>query len=257
MSFDLSTYLGRKVATSVDVGGLFVPVNSLARYVQAFSAPALFHNPEFPDLELSRRGTMLKLKYKTGYFALVTAHQAQDFKLEQLCIHEQVRSNISTSNSCTFSSSSEHGEEKLDCRIYDFSEAVKAGNLASIGWLNAYSSWFCNQELEPDLAFAVGFPTENNGIDYDLRHLSTQPYAAFGKPCSCALADRNAIQFDPALNFDPDGFSGSPVYGLTASDGGVQFALLGIVTNASSTVANYLPMRLIQHLVEYSESKQS
>lgn len=250
MGIDLHTFLGSKVATSVKVNGVYVPANSLASFLQAYSEPALFHNPDFPEYELTRRGTIMKGRYRNRYFALVTAHQSADFRYEQLVIHEKSRANASSSGGCTFSTSKEGDESELDCRLYDFTEPVIRGALPTTGWLEFQDSWLSEDPSKADYTLLIGFPTELNDIDHEKRHFATQPFSADGAPTRSSIKKRHSIRFHHALTVDPDGLSGSPVYGFFVESSGIRLALLGITTNASRHVANYLPLSDIRRFLK-------
>lgn len=250
MNFDLNSILGSKAATAVRVNGLAVPVDLVPKSLQGYSEPALFHNPDFPEYELTRRGTLLKGHYRGKFFALVTAHQASLFEYDQLVIHEKTRSNASSSGACTYSKTPDGDETELDCRLYDFTKPVLAGALPRTGWLNFEDSWLNENPDKASVTLVVGYPTSLNEIDQEKKHISKQAFSADGFPITPQMPLRNAIEFGRALEVDPDGLSGAPVYGMFVDIGGVRLALLGIVTNASRNIANYLPVSEIRRYLK-------
>ena len=248
---DLESIVGRKINTSVNINGIFVPANSIATAMTTYASPAFFVNPEVPEFEISQWGSLFKAKLGDRFIALLTAHQGAAFEFDQLCIYSELDQRALTSNGCTFSRSKELGEESLDLRLYDFTEVVHSGALPSSGWFDLRIANPIQLSVKPSLMFAIGFPHQTNKIDYEIHHIQEQVFAAYGQPSESALSNRSALKLSTPIDLDPDGFSGSPVFGVILDGFRIELHFLGITTNASRSLFNFVPRTLVDQLLDF------
>lgn len=252
MILDADSLMGRKVATAVKVNGLFVPVDYSPKILSAYSEPVIFYNSEHPEFEVSRRGTMVKLRIGERFFALTTSHQTFDFDFDQLGIITEIPKSITTSGACIYSSCPKFGEEQLDCRLFDFTEPVASGKLRSTCWLELTAEWLNSGSADAELLMAIGYPDAFNDLDYAAKNMTVQPYAALGWPIDPMISNRCTFECVRSLEVDPSGMSGAPVYGYSVSGTGAFVTLEGLVTNASKSLFNYLPKAKIKKYLNHA-----
>ena len=247
---DLGTIIGSKIQTSAKINGLWVPANQFGAVLQRFTEPALFYNPDFPDYDLSLVGTLTKIKKGEKFFCLVSAHQAESFEMQQLCLPANETGNFTSSNACHYTASPMFGEEKFDLRLYDFSEPVAFQSLSKLGWFDVTEETGQRFRSEVKIHVAIGHPFETTTLQYDPKHLVAQPCEVMGKGTVSTIRGRCAFQLLQPLEFDPDGFSGSPVFGIFVEGDKVFVEFEGIVTNASKSVFNYVHREIIDKYID-------
>jgi hypothetical protein len=213
--------------------------NDVAAAVRRFSVPAVFHNPDFPEYDLSLRGTAFKCTYDGKYLVLVTSHQTRDFDFDQFVVEAHEAGYVISSGACTFSKDVSGSEEHVDVRLYDFSEPVASGALRADGWFRLPYSLGDQGRVDPAVVFCLGFPTCRTVVDYESRAASVGPYALFGRPCTSYMERRFAFAPIGPMEFEPTGLSGSPVFGIIVSAFGAELVFLGLATNASKAKLHF------------------
>jgi len=253
---DLDTILGRKVLTSAKINDIWVPANQFGAVLQRFSEPALFHNPGYLDFDLSHVGTVAKIKYRRRYFGLLCAHQGRQFEFEQMCLPASDSGQFISSNGCHYVNSNAFGEDIFDCRLYDFSEAVADNSLDSKGWFDLSKENNLKSSLAPNLLVSIGHPFASTRLKFDPKHLECRPYEVIGQPVESSIANRKALKLASPIEFEPDGFSGSPVFGVYVSESSISVLFEGIVTNANRSVFNYTSRKTIDEYIDQLSKDQ-
>lgn len=241
---DLGTVIGNKVATAISVNGLLVPANSIEKHLCSFADPALFHSEGFGKYHLSRAGSLTRLKQSSRYFALLTGHQLSsqnlNYDFKQLVIHNHETANLVTSEKAVFQIEDEEFEHDYDCVLFEFTDPVQKGALSKYGWYDLTQE--INERIlpKPSLVIALGYPGYRNTIDYETPLYSLAPNSVSGRESVSSLNWRLAFDPDPKINFDPEGMSGGPVFGIDIKQLDPEAFFAGIITNASMNKFHFL-----------------
>ncbi|MGY3439402.1 MULTISPECIES: hypothetical protein [unclassified Marinovum] len=242
---DLSTIIGTKVATSIEINGLWIPANSIASVLGRFVEPATFISPEFSPYDLSISGSFTKVKMNNRFFGLATEHQRGDlqrqYSYEQLGLLNLTTQTLTTSHFVFYGKS-----EAWDCTIYEFTDGVRSGSLSATGWYNV--SQDLGATIRAEKALAIGFPGDRNSIDYLQSRYRAQPMAVWADPSEPSMKDRLSMVPNPEIDFEPSGMSGGGVFGISLASGQPKIFLAGLLANASTRVFNFIPVSTIARL---------
>ncbi|MEM6323067.1 MAG: hypothetical protein AAF748_05260 [Pseudomonadota bacterium] len=229
---------------SVFINGILIPTDEIGRNLLRFSEPFVLHNPDCEDYPITIRGTAFRALYLGKQFLFASDHQSKDYEPQAACIINTPSDKIVTSNVCGFSNVSPEGGPEHDLRMYDFSEAVTAGALSANGWFDIQKSMLPGEHVAA--AVCVGFPHAGTKLDYARPSIDFAPRAVFGTYKNPISSEYHQFFIKPNLDYEPDGFSGAPVYGVTlvGKDANLKFA--GIVTNGNSGCFYFLDVGLLK-----------
>jgi hypothetical protein len=141
-------------------------------------------------------------------------------------------------------------------RIFEFTDQIYAGLIPKIGWWNIENSTSVEQN-EFDFGVAVGFPSFNNGINYETLNMNLAPRAIFGTSVGHTFGKLCGLKMENALDYNPRGLSGSPIFGLVQSANGFTAKLAGVLSNAGPKQLNYWPISSLVRLVNYALTRGS
>ncbi len=255
---DIDTIFGTKLHTSVLVNGLYVPAKILAQTLQLYTDPALFHTEEMGPYNLSKSGSLLRVKCNGRYFALMSAHQVigakSNYNYEQLCLHDN-NGKLYTSHSAIYPV--DDLDFEFDALLFEFTEVVEAGNLQSSIWLDVKLdelSQICPKTMR---TLCIGYPGHRNNIDYEKNRYSVAPNAIWGEETTPCIGGNLAFNPSPPLSYEPSGMSGAPVFGIWIEEHVPKIYFAGIVSTASKHKFHFIPRREILSLFEGVFSKES
>lgn len=248
---DLGTVLGSKLATAVRINQLLVPANSITRHLLRYTDPALFHSKGFGKYNMTKAGSLTRLKQSSRYFALITHHQlsTQNYEYDQLTIHNPETQRLVNSEMAIFELESEKSEYNFDCVLFEFTKPVKAGMLSEHGWYDLTQELTEEKLSKPSGVIAIGYPSHRNEIDYETDQYSMAPNSVFGYESTSSLEYRLAFDPEPEIEFDPQGMSGGPVFGISIENLEPEVFFAGIITNASRKKFHFLSRNRISSLI--------
>ncbi len=183
---------------------------NLSKCLMRYCEPFTLLNADDPDFPVSRRGSASRVKYRNREFLYATEHQLERYDPQDVGIINPDNQNFVSSNACQFSRAHVLGGTIHDLRMYDFSESVRAGALANSGWFDLRRHFVEGERVA--LTIALGYPHLDRNIDYDNRDIPLSPRAVFGNYTGTSIAGLESMDINPALDYDPDGFSGGPFY---------------------------------------------
>ena len=239
--------------TSIDCFGTWIPIDHLSKFVINYAEPFVLHNAGNDDFPVSRRGSALRARLGNRYFLILTEHQMVSYPHEAAVVVNSTTKSIVTSNGSTVSKVDQHGEPVIDIRLFDFTDAVRAEAISKNSWLDLSKVRNINSmDSKRELQLTAGYPHLDRSIDYDRRDISVAPRVAYGRPLGETLRAREGFEVNPSLEYDPDGFSGAPVFSVVEQRSDWFLTLDGIVTNASRSRFNYVPFSYIRDFVVQS-----
>jgi hypothetical protein len=77
---------------------------------------------------------------------------------------------------------------------------------------------------------------------YDEKTYAIAPNLVWGDQVDPQISDRRSFVPVNPIDYEPNGMSGAPVFGLELRAQQLHLALAGILTNASAKTFNYLPI---------------
>ena len=238
---ELATIIGSKAATAIRVNNLFVPASSIGNHLRAYTDPALFVSKDYEPYNMTKSGSLTRVKFSTRHFAIITHHQlsAPDYKYDQLAIHNPNTKKLITSHQVIFQTDRNTNEADYDCLIFEFTESVEGGALPKSGWYDLTNE--IDAKLpKPNIVFGLGYPGYRNNIDYDNDVYPMAPNLVHGKESRPRIRSRLSFIPDPKIDFSPDGMSGGPVFGCQIKNYTPEIFFAGIITNASKKQFNFL-----------------
>jgi len=242
------TFLERTLSTSISDNGLILPPNALGEHIKRYSFPALFQTTLDNELLLSKGGSVTKVK-RGGRLFVVTAYHVvakSNYELTQLCLPQIAPHRFVTSHGARFPVTHD-AQEEFDFIAFEFTEAVEAGLLAKSDWFDASADLARTTDIEAILIGCVGYPSHRNNISYDEMTYAIGPNLFWGNQVNSVIDGRGCFKPLNPISYEPFGMSGAPVFGLELRGTHLFLALVGILTNASSTTFNWLcctnPMR--------------
>ncbi|WP_299738506.1 hypothetical protein [uncultured Roseobacter sp.] len=252
----LSTIIGSRISTAVEVNKLLVPASSIVEHLRGYCEPALFHTDGFGEFHLSKSGSAFRAKYKGRYFLFCTAHQMkkQRFDHDQLCLLTGDETKIISSHRAIFSEGTADEKDDFDCNLYEFTEVVENGKLSKSCWYDLCGEMANRPVQKPALVCTIGFPGYRNEIDYTNFHYGVSPNAVWGKEEEPSVKGRLAFKPNPRIDFSPDGMSGGPVFGIELRDDKPKAFFAGLLTEATKEKFHFIArsrmFRLIDHALE-------
>lgn len=237
--------------TTVSSKGIISDIHSFTKTLANSIEPLLFHLKDLPETPLSRFGTSFKLRVLDRYFLVCTEHQFLDADPTSVVIISERNQKAITSHQTYFAMPNKDGEMEVDLRVFEFTQPVKCRELPSVGW------WDGGDTIDEDhetfeLMVAVGYPSFNNGIDYQVSNLSLAPRGIFGRRIGPTFGRLHGIAVEKPLFYDPDGLSGSPVFALAESLNGFTAKFAGIVSNAGKSQINYWPASALSQMILFA-----
>jgi len=192
--------IGSKLHTAVEVTGLLIPANSLGEHLRRFAEPALFHTNGFEPFDVSKAGSLTRVRVGDRYFAITTDHQLRinRYDFNQLCIHNSSTSRFATSHSAIFQNNREQGTD-LDAVVFEFTDTVRSRSLPSHSWYRLDQELSIERLPEPQIIFAIGYPGHINTIDFDVSSYEAAPYGVGGEQSTPYLPNRLAFRPHPSL----------------------------------------------------------
>lgn len=241
-----------KALASVNINGLWVPGNSAPSQLGRFIEPAIFYNPDFPDFELSNRGTLTKCKVNDQYFGLVTVHQLSDFNNDQLVLFNNQKRRIHSAGHVVYARDRYGNEEKYDLRLFDFTRAIEYGDYSSGDWFNLTSQIDESANFDDAILLAFGYPTSEQSHDYEVKHIKSVWAYLYGKKHYSLVNDRKTFKVTNSDEIEVDGLSGGAVFSIGLDKQlNAQLVFSGIVTNASQSFVNYLPVEKVKDFIAH------
>jgi hypothetical protein len=261
---ELDTILGSRLNTSIKVNELFIPANSVAQHLRTFAEPAIFHSDVEEPYDMSKSGSLTKLKINGRFFVLTTLHQLKSghhlnfgsYNYDQLCIHNHETKHWLTSNRIIFPEGSEDNLEDFDCLLFEFTKAVEEYALQSSSWYNIDIDIKRDFTPKPMLVCCIGYPGFRNCIDYDNSTYAAAPNAIWGKEVKPSIRGRLAFKPINVESFDPAGMSGGPVFGIATEHDQLVTNFSGILTNASNFQFNFISFQRIKKLFDVAFGHQ-
>lgn len=241
---DLFSRIGISMNTAVKVGNLFFPANSLAKSIDKFCEPGLFHNRDFEEYATTKSGSAFRARLDGRFVALLTAHQLRipQYEYQQFCIANPERNSFTTSGLAVFSQGSDDEVDDLDIIAFDFTKPVRDGLLSDKYWYDLSGETGRIRTPAGRMVICIGFPGYLNQINYDSRHLEMTSTVIVGSETKTAIPGRLAFKPLASPPNDPQGMSGAPVFGITISEYGNRVFFAGILTNASTEIFHFLPL---------------
>ncbi|MEM1237282.1 MAG: hypothetical protein AAGI10_09950 [Pseudomonadota bacterium] len=240
---DRKTILGSRVATSFSVNGLWVPANSLTESLVAYIDPALFLT-EYEDLEsFFISASSFRFTINDRYFAACSSHQLSilEARYDQFAIFTnangkgETKQRLITSHRAVFDTVGD-----LDLVVFEFTEPVKAKAMQDVRWWHAKPEELASPVLSALRVFSVGYPGSANRIDYDKNEFKRSPSCVHGEMCEPHMEGCHSFRVTSTSLTDLAGMSGSPVFGIRREDNEPVVFFAGILTNASSSVCNFV-----------------
>ncbi len=251
---DLQTILGSKVNTAFRVNGLWVPASSLSSTMPSYCDPAVFYYDGYTPQNFFISGTAFRLSFQGKKVAVCTAHQMELLEADpnQFAVFTESGKKMVTSSQMIVAC-----DQSIDLRLFDFSEPSKKGMLDDVVWWKAKREELHDPVPAAVKVFCVGYPGDRNLIDYEQNFFKRQPTAVWGEMCTPGMSDRLAFKVSGSIVDDPDGMSGSPVFGITVDELQPKCFWAGIVANASSSVFNFVPASQVGAMINHLTSKQA
>ncbi|WP_299879892.1 hypothetical protein [uncultured Sulfitobacter sp.] len=245
------TIVGSRVSTSISHGGLQVPANSLGEYIERFADPAIFNAHELEEYGLSKSGSLTRCRFGDKHFVLTSLHQSRipGYGFDELILTAECRKTFISSHRAIFPEETCGTESSFDCLAYEFTDLVMAGKLARSNWFELTKFDIDAPTPKPVLVAAVGYPSHRNIIDYDMNTYAIGPNVVWGVETEPLLRDRLSFIPEAPIDFDPNGMSGGPVFAIVESVVGLELRLVGILTNASRTAFNFIPLSRLSALI--------
>ncbi|SDZ14102.1 hypothetical protein SAMN05444004_106196 [Jannaschia faecimaris] len=247
----IETLLDSKLNTSVLIGNVIVPANSVTQSLRPFAEPALYHTAGFELNNFSLGGTLTKLKLRDRYFGLLTCHQIHkaNFNYAMISVINEENRSFCTAMRAVFPAN-EHSVDELDAVLCEFTDPVSTGSLSSHGWFDLRNDYAQPHTPEPLAVVAIGYPGHRNAIDYENEGYAAGPNAVLGTESMPSISGR--LSFEPVspLDYDPNGFSGGPVFGLKETPNGLQAFFAGLVTEASRSKFHFISLQKLRPLIE-------
>lgn len=241
-----------KALASVSINGLLVPGNSAPTQLGRFIEPAIFYNPDFPDFELSNRGTLTKCRVNDHYFGLVTVHQLSDFYNDQLVLFDHQKQRVHSAENVVYASDGNGNEEKYDLRLFDFTRAIEDGDYSSSDWFDLTNQMDEISDFDDTILLAFGYPTVAQSHDYEQKHIKSVWAYLYGRKFDPLVSDRKTFKVTNSDEIEVDGLSGGAVFSIgLGKQLNAQLRFSGIVTNASQTFVNYLPAEKIKEFIAH------
>jgi hypothetical protein len=236
--------------STVSSKGIIAGIHSFTKTFANSIEPLLFYLGDLPETPLSRFGTAFKLNFGGRFFLICTEHQFQDADPTSVVIISERDQKAVTSHRTYFAFPAENGDLEMDLRMFEFTELVQSGALSNLGWWNAEDTVSYGDKYE--IMVAAGYPSCDNGIDYQLLDVKLAPRGVFGRGIGPTFGRLHGISLDANLLYDPDGLSGSPVFALVESSGGFTAKFAGIVSNAGRSQINFWPVSELGRLIKYA-----
>jgi len=239
----MDTLIARKLGTSVSDNGLLIPVDSLGRHLRRYTFPAIFHTDLDGEMILTKGGSLAKVKTNGRFFGITAYHviSENNYELTQLCLPQIRPMHFVTSHAARFPISGA-AKDQFDFICFEFTEPVKEGLLDKNDWYDATYDLSRSNDVEAILVACLGYPSHRNSIQYDEKTYPVAPNLVWGDQIDSRISDRRSFAPINPIGYEPSGMSGAPVFGLELRGQNLHLALAGILTNASSTTFNYLPI---------------
>ena len=250
----LDTILGSKLNTSIDMNGLFVPANSLSDYLQRFTDPALYHAHDLDEFQLSKSGSLFRIKYRERYFAITSHHQSKrgGYQYDELVLIGKERNWYYTGHKAIFPVEEQESEYEFDCLIYEFTDLVEAEKLSSSNWFSVNEISATRTTPKPLIVCTIGYPSHRNNIDYSQKSYPIGPNAVWGTEAKSNIRNRLAFTPKPTIDFEPSGMSGAPVFAVER-DGELLFGFCaGILTEATRKKFNFIPLNKLKRALDHA-----
>jgi hypothetical protein len=252
---ELKTLLGRKIWTSVRVHGLLVPANSLQSRLHLFCQNLVRHTgiEAFP---VQLKGSATGLNYKGSKFLVCTAHQLRDVcekEIGVLFLDESIY--ISSAGYTRFNASVQQtGSDAVDLCLFDFSEQTEEKTALGRRFFTLRSSDVLKDTDEVLGYHAYGCPfddqtydiLDNNHVGTVIRSMTCDPEKA---PCDSALG---LCRLVGAMDFDPNGLSGGPVFATTLYGEEIVLKFAGIINRAGGAVIHFIKAKEVLRLMDLS-----
>ncbi|UOA22860.1 hypothetical protein DSM110277_01268 [Sulfitobacter pontiacus] len=244
---DMKTIIGSRIDTSIDTGSLLVPINSLSHYIQRFSDPGLYHAHGLKEYQLSKSGSLARVAHKGRYFALTSHHQSKlaDYDYDELVVTNRERSRYYSGHRAVFPIEVGENEYSFDCLVYEFTDLVRSGRIPSDVWYQIPEESRGYSTPKPIIICTVGYPSYRNHIDYESSSYPIGPNAVWGFEKEPRIVGRLSFSPISPIDFEPSGMSGSPVFAVRMEGTLLKLFLAGILTEASRTAFNFLPLNRI------------
>lgn len=244
---DLATIIGSKVRTAIDVNGLLIPANSFSAHLRQFSAPAVFASEGFEPFTMSLGGSMTKVRVGQRYFSILTRHQLDQgkFDFSQVSILSDETQHMVTTEKVVFQEFRNEEGMDLDCIACEFTTPIREGVISCRGWYKIDTEVERERTPKPSLVCAIGYPGYRNHINFETMHYGISPNAILGREAEPSLKGRLSFKPINALEYDPRGLSGAPVFGVSLEALEPTAFLAGIVSEASRQQIHFVSLREI------------
>lgn len=255
---DLETLIGIKASTAFEIGGLFIPANSIAGFLHRYIDPALFFCDLGHPIEFTKSGSLTRVKFRGRYFALVSSHQVspEGYDFDQLIIRDPRGRNLLSSHYACFQTEMKDPREDLDLLVFEFTEIVRAGDLPEYIWYDLCREAGWEKIPLPMRALCIGYPSEVNNIEYDAERYAAKAVSVWGTPTKSVLSRRAAFSPDGVPIYEPNGMSGGGVFGIFIDHEVPVIFLAGMLTEATKATFNFVTstriIRVLERAVEQS-----
>ena len=220
---------------SIKVGDIYLPPKNIEAFVSRSVRLLTFE----VDQCVSFFGSCTLFQWKGQKFAVATRHQLEiprgfEFSEENLkyvriaATENGMLANVLV-DACTFEKANPD-QEFHDLVIFH----VAADNVQTTAQPFSYFPIFEIRKYKYFFSFCVGYPTFQNSMDYDTKHLK-----AVCAIMNCKLdqeyrssADYFERYIGNDVDFDFDGFSGGAVFSLLQNSNGYEIGLSGIIVRA-------------------------
>jgi hypothetical protein len=247
------TLLERRIVAAIKVDSFFVSFDSLSKTLLHYAEPLVFSNSEYPEYPISRIGSAFKVRQGQKYFMFLSEHQMVGRNPQDVVILNRRNNHLVSSHSSIYCSNFEDGEVETDLRLLEFTDAVLSGLIVGHMWfpIEDAGNW---HDAEILMSVAVGFPYLGRPIDYGSKDIKMTPRAVFGRFVGKTLSYREGFELITPIAYDPDGFSGAPVFHICEKSGQFGVIAAGIVVNAGMSMFNYVP---ISYLLGFLQHRQT
>ena len=251
--------------TSIKVGNVYLPPNSLLPNLQAFCVPLL----EYTDddyFQVCARGSSFRVRLNDRFFQIFTRHQLNGIVS---CSHVAFMNSDGSHFTVGGKHYSHNAQDRHtgDIAVWDVTDRVLAQSIDKNMFFNLSAGDIVSPSTDVTASIAYGYPFEKQIFEsaakpdgnWYLEHIGArlQEIVFDGEPNS---NDEDLCVFhrSEALDMDPNGLSGSPVFSICKNSDGFFLALAGMVITSNGKVFQAIKANhILSFLKEICRSKNS
>lgn len=253
---DLETIIGRKTSTSVSVHGILIPVNSLLSRLHIFGQNLVrFTHVEVYEIQLI--GSATGVEYRGSRNLICTEHQVRGIPGEDIgIIYPEKQIYISSAGYVGYKASDTPTEsDATDLRLFDFNDQIGRHPGLAGRFFKLTQDDFLSSSDNVLRYFAYGCPfadqnydvIENNRVDTIIRSMVCEPEP---QPTDDAVG---ACRMRSAMNFDPNGLSGGPVFATVFQDQKIVLKFAGVINRAGNGIIKFIKAEAVRRLLDLSD----